>query len=144
MRLSGAYSVATTSVFGRVSGVEIKTTLRSTESVQASALKPQQPEPADGPLRIVKWPDKKGALVGDIVTFFLKYTNTGGQPITSVVVSDSLTQRFEYVKGSVKAEHNALFTIQPNEVGSDVLRWEFTGALQPGEHGVISFQVRVR
>jgi len=82
--------------------------------------------------------------VGDIVTFYLKYSNTGGQPITNVVVSDSLAARFEYVKGSTKTDRDALFTTQPNEAGSAVLRWEFTGTLQPREHGLITFQVRVR
>jgi hypothetical protein len=61
-----------------------------------------------------------------------------------VVVSDSLAARFEYVKGSTKTDRDALFTTQLNEVGSSVLRWEFTAPLQPREHGLISFQVRVR
>ena len=39
---------------------------------------------------------------------------------------------------------DAIFTTQPKEVGSTILRWEFTGALQPSENGLISFQVRVR
>ena len=59
-------------------------------------------------------------------------------------MSDSLAPRFEYVKGSTRTDRDALFTTQPNEAGSAVLRWEFTGALQPHEHGLISFEVRVR
>jgi uncharacterized repeat protein (TIGR01451 family) len=143
LRASGAYNSSTTSVFGRILGLEVRSTLRNSASVDSITISPPS-EAADGPLRIIKWPDKTGALVGDVITFYLKYTNTGGQPITNVVVSDSLTARFEYVKGSTKTDRDALFTIQPNEVGSAVLRWEFTGALQAREHGVISFQVRVR
>jgi uncharacterized repeat protein (TIGR01451 family) len=143
LRASGAYIASTTAVFGRMLGLEVKSTLRNSAAVDKVMTSPPS-EAADGPLRIIKWPDKTGALVGDVITFYLKYTNSGGQPITNVMVSDSLTARFEYVKGSTKTDRDALFTIQPNEVGSAVLRWEFTGALQAHEHGVISFQVRVR
>jgi uncharacterized repeat protein (TIGR01451 family) len=144
LKLSGVFNTLGTSVTGRVRGVEIKTNLRSTESVQAVATRPPQAEPPDGPLLIIKWPDKTCVNVGDIVTFYLKYSNTGAQPISNVVVSDSLSPRFEYVKGSTKTDRDAMFTTQANEAGSEVLRWEFTGDLPPREHGLISFQVRVR
>ncbi len=143
MRLSGLYNQTSTTVVGRVRGLEIKSNLQSTGSVALSMGGPKQIEP-DGPLVIIKWPDKQCANVGDIVTFYLKYRNTGGQPITNVAVSDNLTQRLEYVPGSAKTDRDALFTTQPNEVGSTILRWEFTAPLPPREHGLISFQVRVR
>ena len=47
-------------------------------------------------------------------------------------------------RGSARTDRNALFTIQPNEVDSSILRWEFTTPLPAREHGMISFQVRVR
>lgn len=144
MRLSGLYHLIGPSVAGRLQGVEIKTTIRNTESVGAIALGPMMPEPADGPLRIIKWPDKSCVNVGDIVTFYLKYSNTGGQPISNVVVADNLTARLEYVKGSTKTDRDGTFTMEPNEVGSTVLRWQITGDLGPREHGLITFQVRVR
>lgn len=144
LRPSGAFNMTGTSVVGRVHGLDVKATMRTTESVDAIAVRAMKSEAPDGPLFIIKWPDKAGALVGDVVTFFLKYTNTGGQPITDVVVSDSLTTRFEYVKGSTKTDRDAIFTTQTNEAGSAVLRWEFTGTLQPRESGMISFQVRIR
>jgi uncharacterized repeat protein (TIGR01451 family) len=98
----------------------------------------------DRPLLLCKSADRPTAQVGDIVTFQLKYTNVGGQPITDVVVSDSLTNRLEYVAGSFKSDREATFTTQSNEVGSAVLRWQVAGTLQPGQSGVISFQARVR
>jgi uncharacterized repeat protein (TIGR01451 family) len=143
MRLSGLYNQMSTTVVGRVRGLEIRSNLQSTGSVALSMTGPKQIEP-EGPLVIIKWPDKECANVGDIVTFFLKYRNTGGQPITNVAVSDNLTQRLEYVPGSAKTDRDALFMIQPNTVGSAVLRWEFTAPLPPREQGIISFQVRVR
>lgn len=144
MRLSGAFNTLGTSVTGRIQGLQIKANLRNAESVDAVAAGPKQVEPEDGPLRIIKWPDKSCVNVGEIVTFYLKYSNSGAQPITGVVVSDSLGARFEYVKGSTKTDRDALFTTQANEAGSMVLRWEVTGAVQPREHGLITFQVRVR
>jgi len=78
------------------------------------------------------------------VTFYLKYTNHGGKPISDVALSDSLTGRLEYVPGSARSDRNAVFTIQENEAGSVILRWEVTGKLLPGQSGVVSFQAKVR
>ena len=69
---------------------------------------------------------------------------SGGQPITDVAVSDSLTGRLEYVPGSARADRDAVFTLAPNEAGSQVLRWQISGRLLPGQTGIVSFQARVR
>ncbi len=146
LRLSGTFNSLATSATGRVQGLEIKTSLRHTATVDAikNKAKADAEEPEDGPLVIFKWPDNACVNIGDVVTFYLKYRNTGGQPITNVVVSDSLGARFQYVKGSARTDRDALFTMQPNEVDSTILRWEFTSPLPAREHGLISFQVRVR
>jgi uncharacterized repeat protein (TIGR01451 family) len=144
VRPSSALNTTGTTVVGILRGLEVKTNLTSVESVDVIARQAMKPPEEAGPLCIIKWPDRIGALVGDIITLYLKYTNNGGQPITNVVVTDSLTARFEYVKGTTKTDREAIFTTQPNEVGSDILRWEITGALQPHESGLISFQVRIR
>jgi uncharacterized repeat protein (TIGR01451 family) len=102
------------------------------------------PGPPDRPLVLCKSADKQAAHVGDIVTFYLRYTNTGGQPMTNVVVSDSLTNRLEYIPGTAVADRDATFTTQVNEVGSAILRWEFAGSLPPGHSGVVRFQARIR
>lgn len=98
----------------------------------------------DKPLTLLKWADKDAAKVGDVVTIFLRYTNHGFKPITDIAVSDSLTGRLEYVPGSAQADRDAVFTTQPNEAGSVILRWEIDGTLQPGQSGVVRFQTRVR
>jgi uncharacterized repeat protein (TIGR01451 family) len=128
---------------GRVEGLTVVSTLRETASVTGTCV-PAPAEPLDRPLKLIKWPDKCDAQVGDVVTIFLKYTNQGGRPITDIAVSDSLTARLEYVAGSARSDRDAVFTTQPNEAGSLVLRWEVNGTLPPGESGVVSFQVRVR
>jgi uncharacterized repeat protein (TIGR01451 family) len=143
MCLSGTYNTLGTSVAGRVQGLQVKTNLSTVKTVDATKTAAKK-EPEDGPLVIIKWPDKTCVGVGELVTFYLKYSNSGDLPITNVVVSDSLAARFEYVKGSTKTDREALFTTQPNEAGSALLRWEFTSPLQPHEHGLITFQVRIR
>jgi uncharacterized repeat protein (TIGR01451 family) len=130
-------------VVGRIEGLTVVSTAQETGSVTGVCV-PAPAEPLDRPLKLIKWPDRCDARVGDVVTFFLKYTNQGGRPITNVVVSDSLTARLEYVPGSARSDRDAVFTTQPNEAGSLVLRWEVNGTLPPGESGVVSFQVRVR
>jgi uncharacterized repeat protein (TIGR01451 family) len=88
--------------------------------------------------------DRQSAQVGDVVTFHLKFSNHGGKPMTDVAVSDSLTGRLEYVPESAKSSRDAVFLMQENEAGSVILRWEISGKLLPGQHGIISFQARVR
>ncbi len=114
------------------------------EQVVVGALVEQTAPPPDRPLLLCKWADKQSAQVGDVVTFYLKYTNSGGQPISDVVVSDSLTGRLEYVPGSAKADRANVFSMKPNEAGSQILRWEISGLLQPGQSGLVSFQARIR
>ena len=50
-----------------------------------------------------------------------------------VAVTDSLSGRLEYIPGSAQADRDAVFTTEPNEAGSVVLRWEISGRLLPGE-----------
>lgn len=143
LKPSGTQFTAGTAITGDVNGLQVSAALRSTNTLDGSCPPPTSPTP-DRPLRIIKWPDKKGCNIGEVVMFSLQYTNHGSQPITNLVVSDSLTTRFEYVPGSQKSDREARFTTQANEAESSILRWEFPGALQPGETGLITFQVRVR
>lgn len=98
----------------------------------------------DRPLLLHKWADRQSAQIGDVVTFYLKYSNLGGRPISDVAISDSLTGRLEYVAGSASSDHDAVFTTQANEAGSALLHWEIRGPLAPGDSGVVRFQARVR
>lgn len=104
----------------------------------------ERPEAPPCPLELCKWVDKHAAQVGDVVTFYLKYTNPGGQPISNVVLSDSLTARLEYIPGTARSDRQASFTTEANEAGSLVLRWEVGGKLLPGQSGMVSFQARIR
>jgi uncharacterized repeat protein (TIGR01451 family) len=141
---SGADNLFGTSVTGKVQGLEVKANLSIPGVVNSTKMPPTALEPPDRPLKIIKWPDKSGGLVGDVITFYLKISNQGGQPIANVVVSDSLITRYEYIPGSARADREASFTTQPNEAGSVILRWEFPGTLLPHESSLVSFQVKIR
>ncbi len=117
---------------------------RLREQEVVGALVQKTPAPPDRPLLLCKSADKQAAHIGDVVTFTLKYTNQGGQPINDVVVSDSLTTRLEYIVGSAKTDREAIFTMQENGAGSLILRWEVRGPLLPGHSGVVTFQARIR
>jgi uncharacterized repeat protein (TIGR01451 family) len=98
----------------------------------------------DKPLVLIKCADRDCAQPGDVVTFVLRYANHGGRPLTDVAVVDSLSPRLEYVPGSAQSDRDAVFTTQPNEGGSLLLRWEIGGTLLPGQSGVLKFQAKVR
>ncbi|MCI0682335.1 MAG: DUF11 domain-containing protein [Gemmataceae bacterium] len=143
LKPSGTQFTAAVAATGQINGLEMTTTQRTTDTLDGSCPPPTSPTP-ERPLRIIKWPDKKGCNVGEMVTFTLEYTNQGSQPITNVVVSDNLTTRFEYIPGSQNTDREVRFTSQPNEAGSSLLRWEFPGVLAAGDSGTITFQVRIR
>ncbi len=128
---------------GRVEGLGLYTATEETGDVTCICSEAPQVM-VDKPLRLCKWADRQSAEVGEVVTFYLKYSNGGGKPIEDLAVSDSLTGRLEYIAGSAKTDRNAVFTMQQNEAGSVILRWEVSGKLLPGQSGVISFQARVR
>ncbi len=142
-RPGGILNTFEAAVLGKVEGVRIVSQAVETGAVTGTCPKPEVAVP-EKPLKLIKWPDRCDVRVGDVVTFFLKYTNHGGRPITDVAVSDSLTTRLEYVPGSARSDRNANFTTQANEAGSLILRWEINGTLPPGQSGVVSFQTRVR
>jgi len=117
---------------------------RYQEKSVTGVLVEKTPVPPDRPLLLHKWADKQAAVIGEAVTFHLKYTNQGGQPITGVAVSDSLTGRLEYIPGSARSDRQGIFTMSENEAGSLILRWEIGGPLLPGQSGNITFEARVR
>jgi uncharacterized repeat protein (TIGR01451 family) len=130
-------------VFGQLEGLNIVGTVRGPGTVTA-ACKGAEEAPPELPLLLIKWPDRCAALIGDVITFFLRYRNQGGRPITNVVVSDSLAARYEFIPDSNRSDRPHTFTTQPNEDGSLILRWQINDPLLPGESGTVSFQVRVR
>ncbi len=95
-------------------------------------------------IRLCKVASEQMANPGDIVSFTIRVDNIGEQPLSNLVITDSLTPRLEFVPGTDKSSIPANFTTVPNAVGSEVLRWELTEGLKPGEGGVVRFDCRVR
>ncbi|GBD36785.1 hypothetical protein HRbin36_01913 [bacterium HR36] len=124
-------------------GVQAVSVPLSTESVTWLGFDPSAAS-RHSPLHLQKWASSNAARAGDVVTFYLRYTNTSNRPLRDIAITDSLSSRFEYVPGSARSDREAVFVLQENQVGSRILRWEIRDPLPPGQHGIISFQVRVR
>lgn len=141
--VNGLENLHNTTAVGRVEGLGTVTGRLEARAVTFLCL-PEQPAAPDKPLHIIKWVNVEAAKIGDIVTFHIKYTNLGGQPINDVAIVDSLTNRLEYVPGSAKSDREAVFVMQDNEAASLNLRWEIKNPLPPGQSGVVSFQTRIK
>lgn len=100
--------------------------------------------PKSPQLRICKVASDKTARPGEIVSFTLRFDNTGDQTIGNVTIIDNLTTRLEYVADTSQCSLPHEFFAEVNSAGSMALRWEITDPLEPGEGGIIRFQTRVR
>jgi uncharacterized repeat protein (TIGR01451 family) len=87
---------------------------------------------------------KSAVQIGGVVTVTIRFVNRTKDPIQDLVISDSLSGRLEYVSGSAKSDRPTNVTTAPNEAGSVAIRFEVPGVLQPGQGGVVTFQVKVR
>lgn len=95
-------------------------------------------------LRIVKAASNNDAQPGDIVDFTLRFDNLGDQRVGNVTIIDNLSPRLELVEGSAQCSIDAEFLTQPNEKGSQILRWEIKDTLEVGQGGICRFKCRVR
>jgi len=95
-------------------------------------------------VRICKVASETIANPGDIISFTIRYDNVGDQPVSNLVVTDSLAPRLEYVDASQQSSIAARFSTIPNEAGSSILRWEIDHELKPGEGGFVRFDTKVR
>jgi uncharacterized repeat protein (TIGR01451 family) len=142
--VASVHEIEGTSVVARiVAGPEMVKAVAETREVTSICAK-EPPQAPDRPLCLIKWADREEAKPGEVVTFTLRYSAQGSQPLTDIAVTDSLSSRLEYVRGTAQSSRPAVFTIQENEAGSQVLRWEISGKLFPKESGVVQFQARVR
>ena len=142
--MSGVEQIVGTAALARVEGhTDVVSSTLETRDFTICCNEPH-PVPPDKPLLLLKCADRQSAQPGDVVTFFLRYSNHGGRPLTDVAVSDSLSARLEYVAGSAQSDHDAVFTTEQNEAGSVILRWEISGRLLPDQSGVLRFQAKVR
>ena len=101
-------------------------------------------EPETSPkMRLFKVASKETAQRGEIVEFMIRFDNIGSEVVGNVTIADSLTARLEYIHGSAGSSVPAEFFIEPNDVGSHILRWEISEPLHAGDFGVVRFRCRV-
>jgi uncharacterized repeat protein (TIGR01451 family) len=101
-------------------------------------------EPNKPVLRIVKLASQGTAKPGEIVEFTLRVDNIGNREMGNVTVVDNLTTRLEYVPDSAKASVAAKFSTEPNDGGSEVLRWEITDPVAKHTGFILQFKAKVR
>ena len=126
-----------TQIIGQIDGLKMVGVVVEPEQLTAY--------PSLSPLTVTKSVDPAGKVqIGDIVTFTIRFVNTGNKPISDIAVSDSLSGRLEFIPGSAQSDRAANFTAGDNEVGSVVVRWDLPGVLLPGQGGVVKFKAKVR
>lgn len=124
--------------------LEGKTAVALVQNEQVEVIYTVDEPPANPRLRVIKLASTSAARPGESVDFTIRFDNVGNQPIGNVTLLDNLTPRLEYVANSAQASRKAHFSVEPNQVGSLVLRWDFDEPLRPGEGGVVRFRCRVR
>src|SRR3990172_5903890 len=82
-------------------------------------------------------------LAGQETTFRINWSNVGGLPATSVILSATLPDHLEYVgfNGESYAPNFSPFTISPI-IDGDTISWEI-GTVEPGWYGNLWITVRV-
>lgn len=101
-------------------------------------------EPNKPVLRIVKLASCGSAKPGEIIEFTLRVDNIGNREMGNVTVVDNLTTRLEYVPDSAKASVAADFSTEPNDGGSEILRWEIKDPVAKNTGFILQFKVKVR
>lgn len=98
-----------------------------------------------GDLTVTKSVEPAGPVKpGDEVTFTLRYRNGLHDPVSDLVLSDSLSGRLEYVPGSAQSDRPMTVTTLGNAAGSVEVRFEIPGPVPPGGSGVVKFRAKVR
>ncbi len=65
----------------------------------------------------------------------LRFDNLGNRPLGNITILDNLTTRLELVPGSAQCSVPAAFVVEPNDGGSDILRFEITDPIYEYIHG---------
>jgi uncharacterized repeat protein (TIGR01451 family) len=80
---------------------------------------------------------------GDILIYRIRYQNIGTGPITNLEVNDSVPAFTGYVTNSaICGTTPSTLTCNPHANGDD-LRWSFTGLLNGGSSGSVSYEVLI-
>ncbi|MFV1884650.1 MAG: SwmB domain-containing protein [Balneola sp.] len=97
-------------------------------------------------LVILKSVDKTQALPGANLVYSINYENLGDEPISQVEITDVIPSYTTYVSSSCGTLPTGITncTITAPSVGATgTLKWSFTGTLDPGKTGVVTFTVKI-
>jgi|GEM_PF-639447 len=97
-------------------------------------------------LVILKLVDKAQALPGANLVYSIDYENLGDEPISQVEIIDVIPSFTTYVSSTCGALPTGITncTITAPSVGaSGTLKWTFTGTLDPGKTGTVTFTVKI-
>lgn len=97
-------------------------------------------------LVLIKTVDQAQALPGSILTYTVSYQNNGDEPISSLEIIDNTPTYTTFNTATCGVLPNNLTgcTITNPSVGdAGGVKWTFTGTLQPGGTGTVSFTVKI-
>lgn len=97
-------------------------------------------------LVILKSVDKTQALPGANLVYSIDYENLGDEPISQVEIIDVIPNYTTYISSSCgtlpTGITNCVITA-PNVGATGTLKWTFTGTLDPGKTGTVTFTVKI-
>lgn len=97
-------------------------------------------------LVLIKTVDQNQALPGATLTYTVSYQNNGDEPISSLEIIDNTPNYTTFNTAACGSLPNNLTdcTITSPSVGAaGGIKWTFTGTLQPGGTGVVTFTVKI-
>ncbi len=97
-----------------------------------------------GRLHVEKAADRRDAQPGDIITFTIRYKNSGDRSLRNLQIIDNLTPRLEFLEGTATSDRDGRLVLEDNQEGSLILKWEIADDLPGRSTGTVTFQARVR
>ena len=94
-------------------------------------------------LVIIKSVDKPQALPGETLSYSINYENLGDEPISQVEIIDETPTFTTYLNSQCGTLPSGITcSITAPQVGAGgTIKWTFTGTLQPGQSGTVTYSV---
>jgi len=89
-------------------------------------------------IQLYKSVDKSSAQTGDVLTYTLRYENTGNGAALGLTITDVVPKRARYIEDSASGA-NAEISVD-HAHGKTIIRWTILRAVSPGDTGEVTFQ----